>query len=104
MYDLTKEAITNTIRICKERDILREYLERKELEVEGIMLSIFSQERVTRQYGNEMKAEGEAEGKAEGRVESVLALLKSGIITEEQAASGAGLTVDAFRKAVAALA
>ncbi len=112
VYGLTKEAITNTIRICKERNILREYLERKELEVEGIMLSIFSQERVTRQYGNEMKAEGKAEGKIEGKaegkiegkIEAVLSLLKSGIITEEEAAKGAGMTVDAFRKAVAALA
>lgn len=49
-------------------------------------------------------AEGVVKGKAEGRIEAVLSLLKSGIITEEEAARGAGLTVDAFRKAVAALA
>ena len=48
--------------------------------------------------------EGFEEGFEEGKLEAVLFLLKSGIITEEQAASGAGLTVDAFRKAVAALA
>ena len=76
------------------------------------MLSIFSQERVTKQYGDQREAEGEvkgriegkAEGKAEGKLEAVLSLLKNGIITEEQAADGAGMTVDAFRKAAAALA
>ncbi len=68
------------------------------------MLSLFSQERVTRQYGNEMKAEGKAEGKTEGRIEILLSLLKQGIITEETAARETGMTVDAFRKAAAALA
>ncbi len=64
------------------------------------MLECFSQETALRQYGEEKFKEGYEEGK----LEAVLDLLNQGIITEEQAADGAGLTVDAFRKAVAALA
>ena len=76
------------------------------------MIECLSQETALRQYGEEKFKEGYEEGFKEGfkegfeegKLEAVLFLLKSGIITEEQAASGAGLTVDAFRKAVDSLA
>ena len=72
------------------------------------MIECLSQETALRQYGEEKFKEGYEEGfkegYEEGKLEAVLFLLKSGIITEEEAASGAGLTVDAFRKAVDSLA
>ena len=72
------------------------------------MIECLSQETALRQYGEEKFKEGYEEGfkegYEEGKLEAVLDLLNQGIITEEQAADGAGLTVDACRKAVAALA
>ncbi|MCM1124424.1 MAG: hypothetical protein NC416_17750, partial [Eubacterium sp.] len=45
-YGMTEQAIKETIRICKDRNVLREYLERKETEVVTIMMSLFDDERI----------------------------------------------------------
>lgn len=38
LYRNTKQAVTETIRICKDRNVLKEYLESKEQEVVDIMM------------------------------------------------------------------
>ena len=45
-YKRTKKAITETIRICKERNVLKEYLESREKEVVDIMSTLFDEERI----------------------------------------------------------
>ena len=45
-YGMTEQTIRETIRICKDRNVLREYLERKETEVVTIMMSLFDDERI----------------------------------------------------------
>lgn len=39
-----------TIRICKDRDVLREYLSSCEKEVISIMMTLFDEERIMRNY------------------------------------------------------
>ena len=39
-YGNTKQAVTETIQICKNRNVLKEYLEREEQEVVGIMMTL----------------------------------------------------------------
>ncbi|MCM1122023.1 MAG: hypothetical protein NC416_05520, partial [Eubacterium sp.] len=41
-----EKAITETIRICKDRNVLREYLEDREKEVVSIMMSLYDEEEV----------------------------------------------------------
>lgn len=41
IYGKTKQAVTETIRICKDRNVLKEYLESKEQEVVDIMMTLF---------------------------------------------------------------
>ncbi len=72
--------------------------------VEGLIPELFSQERVTRQYGEAMRKEGFEQGYKEGKLEAVLSLLNQGIITEDDAAGETGMTVEAFRKATTELA
>ena len=73
LYGRTLKAIQETIRICRDRNILKAYLQAREPEVITIMQTLFSQEQVTKMYGRrrwrEGRAEGLAEGKAEGRAE-----------------------------------
>lgn len=77
LYGLTEKALRETIRLCRDRDVLKEYLERREREVTKIMSLLFDQETVTRireerlyrEAMAEGKVEGKAEGKAEGKVE-----------------------------------
>ena len=117
-HGLTLTAIKNTIKICKDNNTLKEYLEHRETEVEGIMLTLFDQDRITELYHKEIAAEAKAEGRAEGRAEgkaegisegmakgkiegtihTLKELVKDGFITVTVAAKRAGMTEEAFRK------
>ena len=68
-HGYTEEAIRETIRICKDKNVLRNYLEEREKEVTGIMIALFDQEYIQKAYLKEKYDEGRAEGKAEGRAE-----------------------------------
>ena len=48
LYGRTKEAILETIRICRYKDVLKEYLESKESEVVDIMMQLYDQEEIMR--------------------------------------------------------
>ena len=54
MSGQTKKAILETIHICKDRNVLKEYLKEKELEVTDIMTTLFSQEDVLGAYAKEI--------------------------------------------------
>ncbi len=54
-YGQTKQAITETIRICKDRNVLKEYLENKEQEVVDIMMTLFDDEQVLEAYAEDIK-------------------------------------------------
>lgn len=66
MYGSTKKAITETIRICKHRNVLKEYLENKEQEVVDIMMTLFDDDQILEAYANDIREEAakEAEEKA----------------------------------------
>lgn len=51
----TKKAVTETIRICKDRNILKEYLENKEQEVVDIMMTLFDDEQILEAYAEDIK-------------------------------------------------
>ena len=51
----TKEAVTETIRICKDRNVLKEYLGSKEQEVVDIMMTLFDDEQVLEAYAEDIK-------------------------------------------------
>ncbi len=56
-YGMTEQAIKETIRICKDRNVLKEYLESKETEVVTIMMSLFDDEKIMRNYGKSERHE-----------------------------------------------
>ena len=56
-YGMTKQAVTETIRICKDRNILKQYLSSKEVEVVTIMMSLFDDEQIMRTYAKDIKRE-----------------------------------------------
>ena len=45
-YGMTQKAVTETIRICKDRNVLKEYLLDREKEVVTIMMSLFDEEQI----------------------------------------------------------
>lgn len=50
LYGRTKKAIMETIRICKNRNVLKEYLENREKEVVDIMMVLYDEEEAMRTY------------------------------------------------------
>ena len=58
-YGMIKQAVTETIRICKDRNILKQYLSSKEVEVITIMMSLFDDEQIMRTYAKDIERETE---------------------------------------------
>ncbi len=50
LYGMTEQTVKETIRICKDRDVLKEYLVSREKEVVTIMMSLFDNEQIMRTY------------------------------------------------------
>ena len=57
LHGMTQKAITETIRICKDRNILKEYLESREKEVVTIMMSLFDEEQIMKMYAKDIEKE-----------------------------------------------
>ena len=55
LYGNTKQAVTETIRICKDRNVLKEYLESKEQEVVDIMMTLFDDEQILKAYAKDIE-------------------------------------------------
>ena len=81
-YGKNKRAIEETIRICRDKDVLAEYLKVRETEIMDIMTTLFDQDYVTKVYGDDRERKGERKGKREGKQEVVIAGFKVGVSKE----------------------
>ena len=50
-----KKAILETIRICKDRNVLKEYLESREQEVVDMMMTLFDDEQILKAYTKDIE-------------------------------------------------
>lgn len=75
-HGMTKQAVTETIRICKDRNILKQYLSSKEVEVVTIMMSLFDDEQIMRTYAKDIKRET--------LIEKAILMLKKGKINIDE--------------------
>lgn len=62
LYGRTREAIMETIRICKDKNVLKEYLESREREVVDIMMTLYNEEEIMRSYIRSEVQDGIQEG------------------------------------------
>ena len=60
-YGMTKQAVTETIRVCKDRNILKQYLSNKEVEVVTIMMSLFDDEQIMKSFIRSERHDAEKE-------------------------------------------
>ena len=70
LYGMTEFMLKETIRICKDRNILREYLISREKEVITIMTSLFDKERIMEIYAKDMAREAAKEAAKEAAEEA----------------------------------
>ena len=86
LHGRTRKAVTETIRICKDKNVLKEYLEEKEKEVENIMLAMYDEKEILLEYIESERYEAEQEGKKKEAKEAAIQMLKDGKLSVEQIA------------------
>ncbi|MBO5537223.1 MAG: hypothetical protein J6B53_17790 [Clostridia bacterium] len=65
-YGRTREAAMETLRICRDRNVLKDYLKKREKEVINIMIELFNQEHAVQAYGKSMQEKGIKIGEKRG--------------------------------------
>lgn len=81
-YGRSRQAITETIRICKDKNVLREFLASREKEVISIMMALFDDETIMRAHvANEKK-----EASKETAWKAAEKMLKLGKLSAEEIA------------------
>jgi len=86
----TREAVQEAIRICKERNVLKEYLSSREKEVVDMLMELYDEQEVLRSYVESEKYEAENATK----IATARRLLKMGKLSIAEIAEGSGLTVE----------
>lgn len=86
LYGRTKKAIMETIRICKDRNVLKEYLESREKEVVDIMMVLYDEEEAMRMY---VKSE-----RYDEKVETARRMIEDGDLSADKIAKYSGLTIE----------
>ncbi len=55
LYGMTERTVRETIRICKDKNVLKEYLMSREKEVVTIMMSLFDHEQIMKTYWKDVE-------------------------------------------------
>ena len=102
VHGRTREAIMETIRICKDKNVLKEYLESREKEVVSIMLAMYDEKEILREYIESEKYEAAQEAAKEAAKEAdrrtAIQFLKEGFSVEQIARCIPALSIDEVRK------
>ena len=77
IHGRTRKAVEETIRICQDENVLKDYLERQREEVIDMMLTLFDQETLMRNHDASVERKGREAGKAEGKAEAVMNLMET---------------------------
>ena len=108
-YGLDRRAAEETIRVCRDRGVLAEYLREREEEVMEAMVILFDQKTAVEQYGDRRDAFGRDEERnradivARGKDRRNVQSLHNGGLSDEFIASHLGLELAQVKAWVAEL-
>ena len=106
LYGRTHKAIVETLRLCIENNVLKDFLRSKETEVIDMMTTLFDEETVLKAAFAEKDRET-AEARKEGEENSRLLILghmvKNGGFTIEKALEVSGIPKDEWKKYISQL-
>jgi hypothetical protein len=83
-HGLTEETVKETIRICKDRNVLREYLESKEKEVVTIMMSLFDEEQIMDVFIKDRTREATEIATKKADIETAKRMIQKGKMTLDE--------------------
>ena len=101
LHGKTQKAILESIRICKDKNVLKEYLESREKEVVDIMMVLYDEEEVMRSYleSEIYEATQKATQKAtqNERIEAAKRMLEDGTLSLDKIAEFSNLPVEVVK-------
>ena len=83
-----KEAVLATLKECKEKDVLKDYIEKHEAEVIGIMMALYDKDSYMKLF--------ESRKEKEGGIKTLANLVKKGLLSLTNAAEEANMTEKDF--------
>ena len=89
-------AISTVIDELEDDSLIKPFLLSNKAEVTRMCITEYNEEKVRNQTLEEGKAMGEAIGMQKGVIETLIALVKKGLLTISQAAAQANMTVPEF--------
>lgn len=90
LYGRTRKTIMETIRICKDKNVLKEYLQDREKEVVSFMMSLFDEEEIMRSYIRSERYEAEQDNSKK----TAIRMIKAGKMSLEEIADYTELSFD----------
>ena len=75
LYGRTRKAIEETIRICKEKNVLKEYLESHEGEVVTMMMTLFDEEQIMKNHDAAIRREEREKATKKANEQAVASLV-----------------------------
>ena len=82
-YGRTREAVLETIAICKDENVLKEYLGSREQEVVSIMMSLFDDEYILKTYVADKEKEAAKTAAYQTAKSTALKLYQKGFSIED---------------------
>ena len=76
IHGRTEEAVRETIRICKDKNVLKEYLESREKEVIDMMVTLFDEEKIMKAHDKTILEQGISQGISLGVVDGIVKMCK----------------------------
>lgn len=98
LYGRTQKSILEAIRICKDRNVLREYLESREKEVVDIMMVLYDNEEIMRSYLESERHEIRLEERYEANIETAKRMLLKKKYSLEEIADCAELSLEVVKE------
>ena len=94
----TRKAVTEAIRLCKDRDVLREYLSNRESEVADIMMVLYDEEEIMRSYVESERHEAKQEAKYDEKIETAKRMLNDGALSVDKVAEFSNLPIEVIER------
>ena len=98
IHGRSQKAVLETIRICKDRNVLAEYLGSKEKEVVDIMMVLYDEQEVMRSYVESEVYEATQEATQNAEIEIAKRFLRMNKLSYEEIAAGSELTIEEVEK------
>ena len=93
-YGRTRKAVLEAIRICKDRNVLSEYLSSKESEVVDIMMVLYDEEEIMRSYVESERHDAWYDSK----IDTARRMLDDGTLSLDKVAEFSNLPIEVIRE------